>query len=300
MSMEAIKLRRLAILFLSLLFAARASAALLFVIPEYNPSSIALVNKTNQHLTEDIDIKTIADVDPSYTEQYSAVVLVGSKVLDQWPGSTLPTVAILVSHRQAHQNKNLLTTSIYADPPLARQVALAIELLGEKHPIGILFKNRQQLIDYNIADISIETWRQLKISLYFADESENIAHALVPLLRDNNALVGIYDNDLFSPENIKTILISAYRQNLPLIGPSAAYLKAGSLASTYSNLDDTALRLSEVLKQGLTTESWPTADYNPYFHVGFNEQVGRSLNMLLPNAETLANKIRAIEAADSK
>ena len=300
MSMEAIKQRALTLLFLSLLFTAKADAAVLFVIPEYSPNSIALVNKTNRHLGTDIDIKTIVDVDPLDTEQYKAIVLVGSTVLTQWPGSSIPTIAILVSTKQVSKHKQSLATSIYADPPLARQVLLAIELLGAKQPIGILFKNRQQLVEYNIADVSIETWRQMKISLYFADESESVAHALVPLLRDNSALVGIYDNELYSPENIKTILISAYRQNTPLIGPSAAYLKAGALASTYSNIDDTALRLSEVLKQGLTTGQWPAADYNPYFHVGFNEQVGRSLNMPLPNAEALANKIRAIEAADSK
>src|SRR5690554_8109085 len=101
----------------------------------------------------------------------------------------------------------------------------------------------------------------MKISLYFADESESGAHALVHLLRDNSALVGIYDNELYSPENIKTILISAYRQNIPLIGPSAAYLKAGSLASTYRNIDDTALRLFEVLKLGITIGEWPVVEF---------------------------------------
>src|SRR5690554_7583207 len=70
---------------------------------------------------------------------------------------------------------------------------LANELLGAKQPIGILFKNRQQLVEYNIADVSIETWRQMRTTLYFADESESVAHALVPLLSDNSALVGIYD-----------------------------------------------------------------------------------------------------------
>src|SRR5690554_1944486 len=299
MSMEARKLT-IAVLTLLLLCTAKADAAVLFVIPEYSPNSIALVNKTNRHLGTDIDIKTIVDVDPLDTEQYKAIVLVGSTVLTQWPGSSIPTIAILVSTKQVSKHKQSLATSIYADPPLARQVLLAIELLGAKQPIGILFKNRQQLVEYNIADVSIETWRQMRTTLYFADESESVAHALVPLLSDNSALVGIYDNELYSPENIKTILISAYRQNTPLIRPSAAYLKAGALASTYSNIDDTALRLSEVLKRALTTRQWPAFDYHPYFRVGFNEQVGRSLTMFLPNPETLAKKIRAIEAADSE
>lgn len=298
--MDAIKLKVLLLLFLPWLFAAKVSAAVLFVIPEYNPSSITLVNKTNHHLDVDIDIKTVADTKTLQPNQYEAVVLVGSKVLDQWQGSPLPTVAILVSNIQVQKNKSSITTSIYANPPLARQVLLALELMGTEQPIGILFKNKQQLVQYNIEDVSLETWQRMKISLYFSDESESIAHALLPLLANNQALVGIYDNNLYSPENIKTILISAYRQSIPLIGPSAAYLKAGALASTYSNIDDTALRLAEVLKQGLTSNSWPESDYNPYFQVGLNKQVGRSLNLLLPDAEVLAKKIKAIEAADNK
>lgn len=298
--METFKLQLLTLLFFSLFFSARVSAAVLFVVPEYSSNSLTLANKTNRLLDNEIDIKTIADLSSVALERYKAVVLVGSTVLDQWPGSKLPTLAVLVSSQQVQKHQETLTTSIYADPPLERQVLLAIELLGTRSPIGILFNNRQQLDTYNIEDVSSETWHQVKISFYFADESPSIVHALAPLLRENKALVGIYDNDLYSPENIKTILISAYRQNLPLIGPSAAYLKAGALASTYSNIDDIALRLSEVLQQGLTTKIWPAPDYNPYFHVGINEQVGRSLNIVLPNTETLAKKIRDIEAADNK
>lgn len=298
--MEAIRLNVQALLFLCLLFTAKAGAAVLFIIPEYNPNSLALVNKTNQRLDEDIDIKTIADVNSLAHESYQAIILVGSKVLDQWQGSSIPTVAVSVSKDQVQAHPSSLSSSIYADPPLARQVQLAIELMGEKQPLGILFKNQAQMDKYNIEDVKQHTWQQMKISLYFADESESIAHALAPLLSNSKALVGIYDNQLYGPENIKTILISAYRQNIPLIGPSAAYLKAGALASTYSNIDDTAQRLAEVIQQGLNSEQWPPADYNPYFHVGFNEQVGRSLNMLLPDANQLTQKIKAIEAADNE
>src|SRR5690554_1286573 len=146
MSMEARKLT-IAVLTLLLLCTAKADAAVLFVIPEYSSNSIALVNKTNRHLGTDIDIKTIVDVDPLDTEQYKAIVLVGSTVLTQWPGSSIPTIAILVSTKQVSKHKQSLATSIYADPPLARQVLLAIELLGAKQPIGILLKTDSSLLN---------------------------------------------------------------------------------------------------------------------------------------------------------
>ena len=91
--------------------------------------------------------------------------------------------------------------------------------------------------------------------------------------------------------HIKNILITAYRQNKPLIGPSSAYIKAGALATTYSDIDDVAHRLSEMLLTGLKKHVWPEADYNPYFKVRYNQQVGRSLNLLLPDAESLASQL---------
>ena len=56
-----------------------------------------------------------------------------------------------------------------------------------------------------------------------------------------------------------------------------------------------ARRLSDVLRTGLKEGVWPQADYNPYFKVRFNEQVGRSLNLLLPDSDKLAAEISAGE-----
>ncbi len=55
-------------------------------------------------------------------------------------------------------------------------------------------------------------------------------------------------------------------------------------------------RLSEVVTEGLGEQGvFPASDYNPYFSVGFNRQVGRSLNLLLPDPADVAERIRAQE-----
>ena len=46
-----------------------------------------------------------------------------------------------------------------------------------------------------------------------------------------------------------------------------------------------------MLLTGLKEHVWPDADYNPYFKVRYNQQVGRSLNLLLPDAEPLASQL---------
>ena len=202
--MEAYRLKTFVFIFLSLLLTAKASATVLFVIPEYSPSSIALVNKTKQNLLEDIDLKTITDVNRENIKQYRAVVLVGAQVLNQWAISGVPTVAVLVSSKQAQRQQRLINTSIYTDPPLTRQILLAIELLGEQQSFGILFKNSRQAAQYDLDDLGQRFWPETKILSYYSEANDSIPRALYPLLRDNKALIGIYDNDLYSSVNIKT------------------------------------------------------------------------------------------------
>ena len=96
-------------------------------------------------------------------------------------------------------------------------------------------------------------------------------------------------------ENIENILITAYRHNIPLIGPSNAYINAGALASTYSDLTDVARRLSEILQKGLGHNDWAKPDYNSYFSVSYNHQVARSLNLNLPDVDTVVASIKKTE-----
>jgi len=213
-----------------------------------------------------------------------AVVLVGAKALAEWQGpATVPQVAVFVSREAVAESKGL-ASAVYLEPPFKRQVALAQAILGIDRPLGVLVADRRQ-------------WQQIGdkhnplLTPYFTDQYPTLNHALLDLLKNNQALIGIYDTGLYSSANIKNILITAYRQNKPLIGPSSAYIKAGALATTYSDIPDVARRLSEVLLTGLQEKVWPAADYNPYFKVKYNQQVGRSLNLLLPDADRLATEL---------
>jgi ABC-type uncharacterized transport system substrate-binding protein len=61
---------------------------------------------------------------------------------------------------------------------------------------------------------------------------------LQALLKNSDVLLGLDDPDLYNPKTAKNLLLSSYARQLALIGPNAGFVKAGSLASTYSDQSD--------------------------------------------------------------
>ena len=224
-------------------------------------------------------------------QQADVVVLVGQQALtarDRIPAN-IPTLAVLIPAQQVPALA--LQSAIYLEPPFSRQIALAQALIGDDQPLGVLATNQQSLLTLCDCEDSLDSKR---LQAYYLDDYDSLNRALVDLLQSSQALIGIYDTTLYSAANIKNILITAYRQSRPLIGPSSAYIRAGALASTYSDLGDTARRLAELVTAGQQGD-WPAAGYNPYFKVRYNEQVARSLNLILPDAEQLAETLRQQE-----
>lgn len=274
-------------LMLSLLAPTWVSAAeIAFVSHTLMPSVEQLARKT-EALSGIRSLIFPADADVNWSS-FDACVVIGPQTLENWPGcGGNPVIAVFLT-REAAAGLNNVTTSLYMEPPLSRQVGLARMILGNDRPLGVLVRDRAQ---WKLAGGKPDPL----LTPYFTDQYPSLNHALLALLRSSHALIGIYDTELYSSENIKNILITAYRQNKPLIGPSSAYIKAGALATTYSDLDDVARRLAEILLTGLKEKVWPEPGYNPYFKVRYNPQVGRSLNLLLPDEKVMADELAAQE-----
>lgn len=293
--MDAIRLGYRLLLLALTLVSLQTQATVLFVVPNYAPKIMLMINATNQQVLEDVDIRLLSEVKSIEANTYEAIVLVGAQVLSQWQPLELPTVAVLVSREQVEAAKISLASAIYAEPSLQQQLALARAITNKQEKLGLLLQHQEDLAHYAIDA------KELDKDLVVASVAEHgsLNAALRAILSKSAALVGVYDQQLYSSDNIKNILITAYRNNQALIGPSQAYLRAGSIASVYSGGEEVAKRLGEILKQGLQQGEWPAADYSPYFKVGVNQQVARSLNFDLADEKTLAKQVHALQALDS-
>lgn len=254
-----------------------------------SPSKVA--SSLQALLTERLNtpVQLISNVNqPLHYERYELAIAVGADALKDYSvPKSLPLIAAFVSQTEYQMYSDRLSSAVFVEPPMERQLRLAEAILGEQREYGVLVQKQAS------ADVL-----RSGVNVYVVEEFETLNHALIKLLAENQALIGVYDPQLYSPNNIKNILITAYRHNRPLIGPSSAYLRAGALATTYSDLNDVAERLSEIALRYKNKGDWIKADFNPYFRVGFNEQVGRSLNLLLPDIDDVTRTLHQREESE--
>lgn len=292
--MDAIKLSCRLLLLLGW-WALPVQATVLFVVPSYAPQVMSLVNATNQQLQHDFEIRLPEEATGLDSRYYRAIVLVGAQVLEQWQPLAVPTVAVLSSRQQVEAAKQPLVSAIYAEPSLQQQLLLAQAMIGKGGTLGVLLQ------EHGGADYAwLQHQSTVKNPIVIASvQEQGSLNAALRVLTDKSAiLVGVYDLDLYNNDNLKNILVTAYRNNQVLVGPSVAYVRAGAAASVYSDVQEVSTRLVEVLQQGMQQGRWPEADYSPYFKVSINQQVARSLSLDLPDEAVLIHSIQAASGGE--
>lgn len=212
------------------------------------------------------------------------VILVGNETPSYFDISRhSKSIAVLLSRSQA-QTLNV-KTSIWVEPPLNRQLTLANIVVPGDTKMGLLVNGE---MDKRAQLTGLTAEQQDMLKIVDVNDFSNLNQALFQVLKETKLLLGSYENTIYNAKNIKNILITSYRQQKVLIGPSRAFLKAGSFATTYSDLNHIALRIVDIVNAYQTTQQWIEAGYNPHYSIKFNLQVARSLNV--PIMDTLQLK----------
>lgn len=175
---------------------------------------------------------------------------------------------------------------LWSDPPAARQLRLARLILPGIQRIGVLYgKDSEFLLD----ELRREA-RSQGLELFVASSSGNDdPRPLQFLLGNSDLLLGIDDKQLYNSQSIKSLLLGSYAKNRALLGPTAAFVKAGSLASSYSDQEDWLDTLDELL--GQAPRHWPLSLYPGHFKVLGNRQVARSLGIDLASDADLGRRL---------
>jgi ABC-type uncharacterized transport system substrate-binding protein len=97
-------------------------------------------------------------------------------------------------------------------------------------------------------------------------------------------LLALPDNAVFNAENIRNILLSTYRHKQAVVGFSSDMVRAGALASTYSDIEDINVQVAETAAQFVATGTLPSPQFPRYFRTVINEGVARSLDVHIDSA----------------
>lgn len=177
-----------------------------------------------------------------------------------------------------------------ANPAPARQIQLARLLIPRLSTAGALYTHdhQTQLSEWNQASKAAGV-DLLSLPL---ENQQQLGRQLITLLEGSDVLVAVDDPVIYNADNLKTILLSSYTRDKVLIGPSAPFINAGSLSTTYSTPSQMAQSIDQLL-----TRPWRPGSivYPHYFSVLSNAQVARSLGFPPPDDDSLAAQLRQME-----
>ncbi len=169
-------------------------------------------------------------------------------------------------------------SAVFLDQPAARQIELIRLALPAVRNVGVVVGGESRGFVPVLEKAARERNLQLIVSLV---GQNGLFPALQSLLADADVLLAQPDPSVFNSQTVANILTAAYRRQIPLIGFSPAYARAGALMSLYSTPAQVGARGGEVLRQALAGKALPPPQWPREYVVNINPDVARSLGLTL-------------------
>lgn len=194
-----------------------------------------------------------------------------------------PIIATLVS-RQVYERllaesgrPRNRSTAIYMEQPLNRQAMFLRQILPGRTRVGVLASQESTPL---IAPLRQALSAQgLTLELEESNHDETLLPAANALLPRVQLLLATPDPKIYKRDNIKTILITSYRHQKPVIAFSSAFVGAGALAAIYSTPQQIARQVAElIMTNGINL---PPPEHPNQFSIAINRSVAEALNLQL-------------------
>ncbi|MDD5330168.1 MAG: ABC transporter substrate binding protein [Sulfuricella sp.] len=300
----------LALASLCLPFAAAALDGVTVVLSEEGGAYAQVADKLRDVLAQSaakppvklVTLQTLKDGEPLRSDAGQLLVAVGTGAMQALAQQNppAPILNVLVPRaafeKTARQNRRLgdphRFSAIYLDQPWARQFALIRHTLPNRTRVGIL-------LGPDSAELAPALRAAAKAAGLVAaiekiEDESDLLPALKRLLGDSEALLAIPDPLIYNRSTVQSILLTTYRQQVPLFGFSPSYVKAGALAAVYSVPEQIGQQAAEIILRLAADRHLPPPQPPRYFSVGTNSQVARSLGITFDDEATLTGKLKRV------
>lgn len=202
----------------------------------------------------------------------------------------VPRSAFDKTARQAKRLGDPRFSAVYLDQPWARQFALIRHILPERTRVGILLG--PDSADNGPALRSAAKAAGLVASIEKIGDEAELIPALKRLLNDSEVVLAVPDPMVYNRNTVQSILLTTYRQQIPLFGFSPSYVKAGALASVYSVPEQIGQQAADIIQQWSPGRPLPPPQPPRYFSVGTNPHVARSLGITMDDEATVSKSLK--------
>jgi len=160
---------------------------------------------------------------------FSLVLSLGSLATDAAVKEVtgIPVVAGMVLRTDALK-RSQNATGVGLEYPFETQLAWLQKMLPQVGTVGVLYNPQENKKRVDAAN-RVAQKLGLKLETQEVSSSQEIPDALDRLAKKAEVLWGMSDTVVLSPQTSRQILIYSFRNNIPFIGPSSMWVKAGAL-----------------------------------------------------------------------
>lgn len=184
-------------------------------------------------------------------------------------------------------------SAVLLDQPASRQIELVRLALPGFNRLALLEGRESRELVSRLADAARE--RKLTVVRETVLQDSELYAALQRVTAEPAVLLATPDSGVFNSYSIQNVLLTAYRQRSPVVGFSAAYVRAGAILGLYSTPAQIGRQTAEMARAVLAGGSLPGSQWPRYFEVGTNPQVARSLGVPLDEPEALRGRLLKLE-----
>jgi ABC-type uncharacterized transport system substrate-binding protein len=184
-------------------------------------------------------------------------------------------------------------SGIFIDQTPERQIALLRLALPEWKRVALISGTNSSALARGLAESAAAS--QLQVQSTSILSSDELYPALQQVLTEPAALFALPDPAIFNSYTIQNILLTTYRKQSPVIGFSAAYVRAGALLGLYSTPTQIGTQAAAQVARVLRGERLLPPAHPTRFEVDINRNVARSLGMDIKPGIQLAAELLSQE-----
>lgn len=193
--------------------------------------------------------------------------------------------AIVTTARSSDARRS---SAIYLDQPMSRQVELMRAIMPNASRLSVLAGPGSQG-DLDRLRAAADS-RNIRITAERIARESELFPALQRVMTGADAFLALPDSRVINAQTAQNLLLTGFRQRVPVIGYSASYVRAGALAAVYVTPAQTGAQAGEIARQYLRNGVLPAPVYSRQIAVAVNHNVAKALGLSL-NENTLRDKI---------
>lgn len=237
------------------------------------------------------------EIDKEQINQYSIIVAVGVKAARAL--SKYKTKASIVY--TLIPDNELLQSGIKCKSSKCYKVFLNQPVMNYVRLFNVLFPYGRRLVFATTDNNSVvsKTVKRLsnKNNIHHKEiiikANQNISRIFESELKEKDVLLALPDPGIYNASNARSIILSSYHANVPIISYSKSFAKAGAMIGLYSGIDDLAKTTLSVIT-AISSGSPVTKKeiYPDNFAVEINYAVARSLNIEIDSENDIKRKMK--------